>query len=119
MWAPARDWTCPAPPRRRVPSWSRGPPTGAPPSTGNCGPTAEGAAGVQWTPLSVPDQAWSLVPVVVSGGTYALFNHNSGLALDVNGASTSDGAVVIQWPSHGGANQQWRFVSVGSGWYEV
>jgi galactan endo-1,6-beta-galactosidase len=27
--------------------------------------------------------------------------------------------VVIQWPYHAGANQQWQFVSLGSGWYEV
>jgi hypothetical protein len=81
--------------------------------------TSDGAAVVQWAATGGANQAWSLVPVVVSGGTYVLVNHNSGLAVDVNGESTADGAPIIQWPYHGGANQQWRFVSVGSGWYEL
>lgn len=40
-------------------------------------------------------------------------------AVDVNGESTSDGAQIIQWPYHGGANQQWRFTPVGAGRYEL
>jgi hypothetical protein len=34
-------------------------------------------------------------------------NRNSGKVIDVNGASTADGAAVIQWTDHGGNNQQW------------
>lgn len=30
--------------------------------------------------------------------------------LDVAGASTADGARVIQWPANGGANQRWKFI---------
>jgi alpha-L-fucosidase len=39
--------------------------------------------------------------------------------MDVYGESTADGGQVVQWPYHNGDNQHWRFVSVGSGWYEV
>jgi len=44
---------------------------------------------------------------------------NSGKDLDVFGASTANGARVIQWPWHGGRNQQWRMVSVSGGAYAV
>src|SRR5262245_45510676 len=37
-----------------------------------------------------------------------MINYNSGLCLDVAGASTADGANVIQWTCHGGPNQQLR-----------
>ncbi|GIF04609.1 glycosyl hydrolase family 95 catalytic domain-containing protein [Actinoplanes siamensis] len=40
-------------------------------------------------------------------GTYRLVNRRSGKVLDVNGASTADGARVIQWAWTGGTNQQW------------
>ncbi|MFF0078956.1 discoidin domain-containing protein [Streptomyces canus] len=46
---------------------------------------------------------------------YSIKNVNSGLVMDVNGASTADGASVIQWPNSGNANQQWTsFRSAGS-----
>jgi len=38
---------------------------------------------------------------------------HSGKCADVNGASTSDGAAIIQWTCHTGANQQWQFEDVG------
>jgi hypothetical protein len=44
---------------------------------------------------------------IISGGYYNIVNKNSGLLLDVNGASTTAGAQVIQWNNTGGANQQW------------
>ncbi|WP_030323788.1 RICIN domain-containing protein, partial [Streptomyces sp. NRRL B-3229] len=43
---------------------------------------------------------------------YSIKNVNSGLVMDVNGASTADGASVIQWPKSGNANQQWTIVPV-------
>ncbi|MEU2779785.1 RICIN domain-containing protein, partial [Streptomyces sp. NPDC007162] len=43
---------------------------------------------------------------------YSIKNVNSGLVMDVNGASTADGASVIQWPNSGNANQQWTIVPV-------
>src|SRR5205823_5200867 len=46
---------------------------------------------------------------------YVLLNHNSGKALDVNGASTADGANVQQWSDWNGSNQQWQLVQVDGG----
>lgn len=63
--------------------------------------------------------------VTYSGGTgigsgyYELVNRNSNLLLDVNGASTSTGAKVIQWNGNGGANQQWSLVPVSGGYYNI
>jgi Beta-xylosidase len=51
---------------------------------------------------------------------YQLINRNSGKALDVNGASTADGADIIQWSaSSTSLNQQWQFVSAGDGYYRL
>jgi len=41
------------------------------------------------------------------GAYYRLINMNSGDLLDVNSASTSAGANLIQWYPNGGNNQQW------------
>jgi glucose/arabinose dehydrogenase len=38
---------------------------------------------------------------------------------DVNGRSTASGADVIQWTCNGQNNQQWQFIHVGSGIYEI
>ncbi|SOB86067.1 RICIN domain-containing protein [Streptomyces sp. 1331.2] len=43
---------------------------------------------------------------------YTIKNVNSGQIMDVSGRFTADGASVIQWPSNGGANQQWNIVRV-------
>ena len=40
---------------------------------------------------------------------YSIVARHSGKRLDVSGASQSDGAGAIQWPCHGGYNQQWSF----------
>jgi hypothetical protein len=48
---------------------------------------------------------------------YHLVNRNSGLVMDVNGASTSAGANVIQWPNNGGFNQEWSLQPTGDGYY--
>ena len=49
-------------------------------------------------------------------GYSRLVSRHSGMCLDVSGASTEDGATIIQWPCHGGANQQWRLEAVGEGY---
>ncbi len=51
--------------------------------------------------------------------TYYLVNRNSGKVMDVNGASTSNGASVIQYTNHQGLNQQWQEVNVGGGYVEL
>jgi lysophospholipase L1-like esterase len=51
---------------------------------------------------------------VTSGGVYTLANVNSTQLMDVKYASTAPGAVVLQWPANGGANQDWTLTQVGS-----
>jgi hypothetical protein len=55
----------------------------------------------------------------IANGTYKLMNYNSGLALDVSGASTADGAAVLQWTYGGNNNQRWTFTSLGNGFYTI
>ncbi|MFF7987812.1 RICIN domain-containing protein [Streptomyces sp. NPDC007901] len=56
----------------------------------------------------------------VNASTYYTFkNVNSGQLMDVYQNSTADGASVIQWPSNGGANQQWNIVPVGGQLYRI
>jgi beta-xylosidase len=43
-----------------------------------------------------------------AAGTDRVTAANSGLLLDVSGASTADGAKIIQWSDTGGTNQRWR-----------
>jgi hypothetical protein len=53
------------------------------------------------------------------GVYYRLTAAHSGKALDINGASTSVGAVLVQWSVHGGLNQQFDFVSSGGDLYRI
>jgi hypothetical protein len=50
---------------------------------------------------------------------YLLLNRNSGKALDVNGASTADGANLVQWTRTNAGNQQFQFVDAGGGYYKL
>ncbi|WP_206791963.1 non-reducing end alpha-L-arabinofuranosidase family hydrolase [Amycolatopsis sp. MtRt-6] len=50
---------------------------------------------------------------------YVLVNRNSGKALDVNGASTADGANLVQWTRTNATNQQFQFVDSGGGYYRL
>ena len=47
-----------------------------------------------------------------SGSTYTLANGKSGDLLDVESGSTSTGALIDQWPSNGGTNQEWKLSKV-------
>ena len=52
-----------------------------------------------------------------SGGThYEIVNRYSGQVLDISGGSTANGASAIQWPYHGGTNQQWSLTATGDGY---
>ncbi|WP_406327926.1 glycoside hydrolase family 47 protein [Streptomyces sp. NBC_00203] len=46
-------------------------------------------------------------------GTYRLLNRATGRAMDVSGASTTDGGAVIAWTPHTGANQRWVATTTG------
>jgi hypothetical protein len=50
---------------------------------------------------------------------YVLVNRNSGKVLDDRAYATNDGAAVVQWARTGGANQQWRFIDAGDGYYRL
>ncbi|ACU63086.1 alpha-L-rhamnosidase-related protein [Chitinophaga pinensis] len=52
-------------------------------------------------------------------GTYFIRNRASGLQMDVNGASTADGASVIHSEYNGNANQQFVFTHLGDGNYKI
>ncbi|MFD7902551.1 RICIN domain-containing protein [Kitasatospora sp. NPDC059747] len=58
-------------------------------------------------------------PTVSPSAFYTIKNVNSGQVLDVSGWSTADGGAVAQWPSTGGANQQWSFVPVSGQLFEI
>jgi Ricin-type beta-trefoil lectin domain-like/Alginate lyase len=64
----------------------------------------------------------STIPAVITnlnGNTYQVTNQNSGYAIDVSGASKSNGAVVDQWAYDSGTNQQWTFTNIGNGFYTL
>ncbi|CAM5302927.1 hypothetical protein SGLAM104S_05438 [Streptomyces glaucescens] len=48
-------------------------------------------------------------------GHVRLLNRTSGKAVEVQGASTADGANVVQYTDWGGANQQWQMIKLSSG----
>ncbi|MFI5800018.1 glycosyl hydrolase family 95 catalytic domain-containing protein [Streptomyces sp. NPDC051677] len=52
-------------------------------------------------------------------GPFKLVNRNSGKVMEVSGASTSNGASVIQWPWSGSANQQWKLLPDYDGSYRL
>jgi hypothetical protein len=63
--------------------------------------------------------AFSSVAFPALSGIYKIVNRNSGMAVDVLGASTSDGGNIVQWGYGGADNQHWKFESVGGGAFEI
>ncbi len=57
-------------------------------------------------------------PVEV-GVKYRMAVAQSALPADMQGPSPAAGAVLIQWPSNGGLNQQFDFVDSGGGYYRI
>ncbi|WP_218224434.1 RICIN domain-containing protein [Pseudomonas sp. PIC25] len=55
----------------------------------------------------------------LANGTYSIKAKHSGKCLDVSGASTADGAALIQWTCHQANNQRWVLTALGDGYYEV
>jgi hypothetical protein len=91
-----------------------------------------GASRYIWLPLQVNGAnvtlswhtAWSIDTATgiwqdASSTYYHISNKNSGLLLDVSGASKTAGANVIQWSNTGGANQKWTLASVGGGYFTI
>jgi endoglucanase len=50
---------------------------------------------------------------------YRIVNRNSGKSLDINGASTANGATVVQHTSVTANNQQWRITDIGGGFFRI
>ena len=65
----------------------------------------------QWS-LDTSAGTWSANASLPPSGTHVLTNGNSGMVLDVAAGSKSAGALVIQWPANGGANQKWTLQQV-------
>ncbi|HYF61934.1 MAG TPA: RICIN domain-containing protein [Herpetosiphonaceae bacterium] len=59
-------------------------------------------------------------PPPPSGGAYfTLVNRYTGKCLDLNNASTADGAKIQQWTCNNSNAQQWRLVAAGNGGYQL
>jgi chitinase len=79
---------------------------------------SSGASAPGTTPTAVPTTPSGSVPV--AGQAYNVINKNSGKALDVKDQSTVNGGGIQQWSLVvGQANQQWTFISTGSGSYYI
>jgi len=55
---------------------------------------------------------WSANSGLPSATTHVLKNAGSSMVMDASGASTATGGKIIQWPAHGGTNQQWRLTKI-------
>ncbi|SHJ50519.1 RICIN domain-containing protein [Parasporobacterium paucivorans] len=52
-------------------------------------------------------------------GIYYIRSKNSNQVMDVYGGGDAIGTNIIQWPYHGGINQQWLLESLGNGYYKI
>ncbi|WP_410643437.1 RICIN domain-containing protein [Amycolatopsis sp. lyj-346] len=71
-----------------------------------------------WT-LDTEAGTWSANSGLPSDGTHVLRNAGSSQVMDASGASTATGGKIIQWPAHGGANQQWRLTKLADNVFTV
>jgi hypothetical protein len=62
---------------------------------------------------------WSAGSSNPATGTRTLTNAHSGLVMDVSGASTADGAKIIQWTDHQAGNQRWTLTQRAGNVYTV
>lgn len=51
--------------------------------------------------------------------TYYIYAKHSGMVMDVAGGATGNGSGIIQYPMHGGTNQQWKLLSGANGTYII
>lgn len=56
---------------------------------------------------------------LLSGVSYYITNVNSGMVLDLENGSTSDGTNIQQWMKTGGSQQEWRIVADSSGYCRI
>ncbi|MEV3938424.1 RICIN domain-containing protein [Glycomyces sp. NPDC049804] len=53
------------------------------------------------------------------GAWYLLQSRHSGLYLDIEGRSTANGAMLVQWNRTDATNQQFRFLDAGGGYFKI
>lgn len=84
-----------------------------------------GIMNTSWNGDALPALTSDLQSLMSSGagpaaGTYEISNDNSGLAMEVNGWSTSDGGIVDQWSwGDNQANQEWTLSYLNNGLYQL
>jgi ricin-type beta-trefoil lectin protein len=78
---------------------------------------AHGAAGVQATANSGPDQEWTLVPA--GSGEYKIVNGATDWLLGISGESTSAGGDALVWDDNGTPDHLWTLVSQGGTEYKI
>jgi hypothetical protein len=54
-----------------------------------------------------------------TGQFYNIIAKHSNMAVSVAGASLNNGASLVQWPVGQVKHNNWRFESVGSGYYQI
>jgi len=54
-----------------------------------------------------------------AGQTYRIVNKLTGKPFGVAGASTTNGAQIVQWTNDADPDQQWTLMDAGGGWYNV
>ncbi|GMA16178.1 RICIN domain-containing protein [Deinococcus metallilatus] len=81
-----------------------------------CGGTSAPSAAEE---SAAPSPLFSTLALPSSGQTYAVLNMCSGKGLDVQNASTANGASVMQWDYQGGTNQQWTLQATDSGYFKL
>lgn len=65
------------------------------------------------------NEIWKFVPVEGQDGFYQIINVKSGCAMDVNGASRSAGAKLLQYTAGSGENQRFMLVAQDNGSYKI
>ncbi|MDE3098155.1 MAG: RICIN domain-containing protein, partial [Verrucomicrobiota bacterium] len=74
----------------------------------NQGSTTEGTAITEWKSVTSQNLEWTFNPAGCQAGYYQIVSVKSGLDAAVQGASTSDGAGIIQWAFGASGNDQWE-----------
>jgi len=54
-----------------------------------------------------------------AGQTYRIVNRFSGKPFGVSGASTANGAQIVEWTDDADADQQWTLLDAGGGWFNI
>ena len=70
---------------------------------------ADNAAAILYDWTNVSNEEWTLAPYSGGGGAWTLDSVNSLKALNVNGGSTANGAIITQLTPDNSAQQQWLF----------